>query len=105
MNEMIDVFKVLGNETRLKILMWLRNPDENFPPQGEHLDAKIDLKGGVCVSSIQEKMDISQSTISHYLDMMLRAGLVETERHGKWTYYRRNEKKLKEVSDFINQEL
>lgn len=105
MNEMIDVFKVLGNETRLKILMWLRNPDENFPPQGEHLDEKIDLKGGVCVSSIQEKMDISQSTISHYLDMMLRAGLVETERHGKWTYYRRNEKKLKEVSDFINQEL
>lgn len=105
MKDMIDVFKALSNETRLKILMWLRDPENNFPPQGEHLTDNVDLKGGVCVSSIQEKTNISQSTISHYLDMLLRAGLLETERHGKWTYYRRNEKRLKEVSDFINQEL
>ena len=105
MNDMIDVFKALGNETRLNILMWLRNPEENFSVQGEHLADDVDLKGGVCVSSIQEKANISQSTISHYLDMLLRAGLLKAERHGKWTYYRRNEERLKEISEFIHQKL
>lgn len=105
MKDMIDVFKALSNETRLKILMWLRDPEKNFPPQGDHLTEDVDLKGGVCVSSIQEKTGISQSTVSHYLDVLMRAGLLEADRYGKWTYYRRNEKKLKELADFIDHEL
>lgn len=105
MKDMVDIFKALANETRLRILMWLRDPDRNFPPQGEHLSDDVDLNGGVCVSSIKDKAGLSQSTISHYLDILLRAGLVKTERHGKWTYYRRNEEKLKEVSAFIDREL
>lgn len=105
MDDMIKIFKALSNETRVNILKWLRDPEHNFPPQGEHLTNEVDLKGGVCVSSIQEKANISQSTISHYLDMLQRAGLLLTERHGKWTYYRRNEKKLQEIENFIKQEL
>lgn len=42
MKDMIDVFKALSNETRLQILMWLRNPEKNFPPQGEHLSEDVD---------------------------------------------------------------
>lgn len=105
MDDMILVFKALSNETRVNILRWLRDPEQNFPPQGEHLTDEIDLKGGVCVSSIQEKANISQSTISHYLDMLQRAGLLQTSRHGKWTYYRRNEETLQKVAQFIRQEL
>ena len=51
----------------------------------------IDLKGGVCVGSNRDKAGISQSTVSHYLDMLQKAGLLLSERHGKWTYYRRDE--------------
>lgn len=105
MDDMILIFKALSNETRVNILRWLRDPEQNFPPQGEHLTDEIDLKGGVCVSSIQEKANISQSTISHYLDMLQRAGLLQTSRHGKWTYYRRNEEMLQKVAQFIRQEL
>lgn len=103
--QMITIFKALSNEIRLSILIWLKHPQDNFPKQGCHLPDDVDLKGGVCVGSIQEKAGISQSTISLYLDNMERAGLLIMERHGKWTYYRRNEEALKQLSDFFGGEL
>lgn len=103
--KLLDIFKVLSNETRLNILLWLKNPGECFPPQGEHLDEGIDLKGGVCGNSICEKSGIAQSTVSHYLDMMVRADLLLTERYGKWTYFRRNEQVLNQLKEYIGKEL
>lgn len=66
----IEIFKALSNETRLSIIEWLKEPEKNFPPQGGHFDDVVDLKGGVCVGSIRDKAGISQSTVSHYLDML-----------------------------------
>ncbi|HAQ64034.1 MAG TPA: transcriptional regulator [Ruminococcaceae bacterium] len=103
--DIIEICKALSNETRLNILGWLKKPEENFPPQGGCLNEPVDLKGGVCVSSIQAKAGISQSTVSNYLDMLQRAGLLLSERHGKWTYYRRNEAVIKEFSEYIGGEL
>ena len=99
--KLLDIFKALSNETRLNILNWLKNPKENFPPQGIHLKKDIDLQGGVCCGSIYEKTGISQSTVSHYLDMMQKAGLILSERHGKWTYFRRNEKVISEFFEYL----
>ena len=103
--QLIEIFKALSNETRLRILRWLKTPEACFPPQGEHLPDTIELKGGVCVGSIQEKAGLSQSTVSHYLDMMQRAQLLEAERHGKWTYYRRNEKTIQALTAHIAAEI
>lgn len=103
--DIIEISKALSNDTRLNILKWLKNPTENFPPQGGCLNEPVDLKGGVCVSSIQAKAGISQSTVSNYLDMLQRAGLLLSERHGKWTYYRRNEETIQELAKFIGNEL
>ena len=97
----IEIFKALSNETRLSILEWLKEPEKNFPPQGTHFDKPIDLKGGVCVGSIRDKTGISHSTVSHYLDILQKAGLLIAQRHGKWTYYRRNEKTLSELSEYF----
>ena len=103
--DIIEICKALSNETRLNILKWLKEPEENFPPQGGCLSEPVDLQGGVCVSSIQAKAGISQSTVSNYLDMLQRAGLLLSERHGKWTYYRRNEAVIKDFSEYIGGEL
>ena len=46
--DLIEICKALSNETRLNILKWLKNPQENFPPQGGCLNEPVDLKGGVC---------------------------------------------------------
>ena len=85
--DVIEINKALANKTRLNILQWLRKPEDNFPP---HKDLGH-FNDGVCVMYIQEKAGLSQSTISHYLSLMQNADLITPTRHGKWTYYKRNE--------------
>ncbi|UOQ94794.1 helix-turn-helix domain-containing protein [Halobacillus shinanisalinarum] len=103
--EHIDFFKALSNETRLEILRWLKEPKKHFDnPPGKGPE-NIDEKGGVCVGVIQKKAQLSQSTTSQYLSMMQKAGLLKAERKGKWTYYRRNEKMIQDVSEYLKEEL
>ena len=103
--DVIAICKALSNETRLNILEWLKDPEKNFSPQGIHLSEKVDLHGGVCVSSIRDKSGVSQSTISGYLDTLQRCGLLTSERCERWTYYRRNEETIQEFADFIANKL
>ncbi|MBT2685976.1 metalloregulator ArsR/SmtB family transcription factor [Bacillus sp. ISL-37] len=103
--ELIDVFKALSNETRLNILQWLKEPEKNFPKQGAHLPREVSFKGGVCVGDIQEKAKASQSTVSHYLNMLQKAGLLESVRYGQWTYYRRNEEVIRQLAEYFKTEI
>jgi DNA-binding transcriptional ArsR family regulator len=103
--EPIDVFKALSNQTRLNILQWLKEPEKHFPKQGAHLPQEVSIKGGVCVGDIQEKAKVSQSTVSHYLNMMQKAGLLESVRYGQWTYYRRNDEVISQVAEFLKTEI
>lgn len=99
----VTVFKALSNASRLKILEWLKAPDVHFPATtetGSHVREKA-----VCVGAIQEKLGLSQSTVSSYLSLMQRAGLVEAHRVGPWTYYRRNEATLKALGAFFSRQL
>lgn len=83
---MDKIITALNNPTRRNIICWLMDRS-NFPPAlPEHAGAK-----GVCVGYIQEKAGLSQSTISSYMAVLKEAGLVDSERHGKWTFYSRNE--------------
>ena len=94
--------KALNNDTRLKILKWLKDPDSNFPP---HYESGLSFEVGVCVAFIQDKAGISQSTTSQYMSILHKAGFVVSTRIGKWTYYRRDEKKIvqfmEELGDVI----
>lgn len=97
----LEINKALSNETRIKILAWLKTPEENFPP---HKDLGH-FRDGVCVQYIQEKAGLSQSTTSHYLSLMERAGLITGTRHGKWTYYKRNETLISDYISKLKEEL
>ena len=57
------------------------------------------------MGDIQTKSGLAQSVISSYLLTMQKAGLLESERIGKWTYYRRNEKTIREFAEYVQQEL
>ncbi len=93
--------KALANPIRLQILNWLREPHRYFADQ-EVGDLDVD---GVCVSVIQKRVNLSQSTVSQYLTELQRAGLVQSKRIGQWTYYRRDEagirRFLEELERFI----
>jgi DNA-binding transcriptional ArsR family regulator len=96
-DEQIAILKALGNDTRLKILGWLKDPQRQFGRQ-EVGDFEED---GVCVSLIQKKCGLSQSTVSAYMALLTRVGLVKVKRVGQWTYYRRDEDAIRRfVRDF-----
>lgn len=100
----VKIFKALGNETRLNILLWLKDPKKNFDTQ-IHLSVMDDFQGGVCVGAIRKTAGLSQSTISGFLSILEEADLVESRNIGQYTYYRRNEKTIKEISKWIEFEL
>lgn len=99
--DIITVSKALSNQTRLDILHWLKEPEAHFPPHKElgHFNF------GVCGQFIQTKTGLSQSTISHYLNLMQQAGLLAATRIGKWTYYQRNEAALAQYRQLLDQVL
>lgn len=98
----VKIFKALANETRSQILEWLREPKRHFGPSVGVGKISIDpQKVGVCVGFIQRKSGLSQSTISQYLGILQDADLVTSKRIGQWTYYKRNEKTLAELAQYI----
>ncbi|WP_068616161.1 ArsR/SmtB family transcription factor [Paenibacillus tuaregi] len=99
----LTIFKALANETRLQILQWLKEPEQNFPSGS--LSDEHDFKDGICVGKIQEKAGMSQSTTSQYLSLLQRSGLLEARRIGQWTYYRRNEEAIRRLAEYIGKEL
>ncbi|WP_245867650.1 hypothetical protein SPSIL_006860 [Sporomusa silvacetica DSM 10669] len=102
--DMIKIFKALGNETRLNILLWLKEPTKYFGPQ-MHLTVVTDFPGGVCVQSIQKKASLSQSTISNFLASLEEAGLLESKKINQYTYFRRNEIAIQEIKKWIDLEI
>ncbi|WP_010289577.1 ArsR/SmtB family transcription factor [Kurthia massiliensis] len=103
--EMIDVFKALANETRVKILKLLKEPEVHFGCENTKFPEAKPSEVGVCVGQITEKIDMNQSTMSQYLALMAKAGLLIPTRLGKWTYYRRNEEKIQQISQYISQDM
>ncbi|VVM86577.1 hypothetical protein PS619_02594 [Pseudomonas fluorescens] len=96
----LEQLKALGNDTRMQMMEWLKDPLSNFPPQ-DHGDPAI----GVCVTHLQHKAGLSPSTASAHLAILQRAGFVLTTRIGKWTYYRRNEEAIDEFAARLTIEL
>ncbi|MXQ54225.1 ArsR/SmtB family transcription factor [Shimazuella alba] len=99
--EPIIIFKALSNESRLQILQWLKEPDRHFVPH-EGIDMR---KTGVCVNQITQRLKMTQSTASQYLSILLRAGLIQAERIGKYTYYKRDERAIGEIAELLKREI
>jgi ArsR family transcriptional regulator len=95
----LEECKALANETRLRILAWLKDPNANFPQRGE--DAEL----GVCVGLIQQKAGTSASTISAHLAILQRAGFLSATRRGQWTYYRRDEARIRAFTEELHRVL
>ena len=68
-SDLIEVFKLLADETRFRILMLLLE------------------KGELNVRSLCDKLDQSQPGVSHHLSLLRLAGFIERRREGKSNYY------------------
>jgi len=85
--------RALANDKRLQILEWLKAPRAHFPPQ---VDGDL-VKDGVCGVRIAEKLGISQPTVSEHMRVLSQGGLVRGKRIKQWTFYRRDETRIREV--------
>ncbi len=92
--DVVQALRALSNPLRLQLLSWLRDPDRNFDLTGALADPH---EVGVCVSHIQAKVGLAQSTVSAYMAELQRAGLVRATRVGKWTHYKRDEQRIAEL--------
>jgi len=87
-----EAYKALSNEKRLEIfLQILKSERKSFP------------KACDCfVSEIIGKIGIGAPTVSHHLKELAGAGLIETEKNGKFLVARVNRKALTEIRDALD---
>ena len=69
MDTVLNIFKALSDETRLRILKLL-----------EH--------GELCVCDIVAALDMIQPNVSFHLGVLKEAGFIKDRRQGKWIHYR-----------------
>ncbi|WP_311197295.1 helix-turn-helix transcriptional regulator [Vibrio sp. SS-MA-C1-2] len=100
MTNLSEILKAINNPVRMDILRWLKDPKNNFNVSEQLVDAEIE---DVCVSIIQEKSQLSQSTVSSYLTILQRVGLVNSKRIGSWTYYKRNDENIDRFTEALSQ--
>lgn len=67
--ELVQVFKLLSDETRLRVLMYLAR------------------EGELHVTALCDKLGQSQPAVSHHLALLRVAGLIEARRDGKHNFY------------------
>ncbi len=97
-SDMVLTIQALANERRLQILEWLKDPTQHFSPQVEG-----DLvKDGVCGLFIAEKLGVSQPTASEHLKILSQVGLVRVKRIKQWTFYQRDERRIREIKKAIS---
>jgi ArsR family transcriptional regulator len=71
----------------------LKDPEAHFRPQ---VDGDL-VKDGVCLAFIAEKLGVSQPTATEHMKVLSQAGLVRPKRIKQWTFYKRDETRIKEV--------
>lgn len=69
MQDLLNIFKALSEETRLRILKLLEN-------------------GELCVCDIVAALDMVQPKVSFHLNVLKESGFLKDRKQGRWTHYR-----------------
>jgi ArsR family transcriptional regulator len=92
---LVLVFKALGDPTRLKILELLKARGKTC------CELVAREEKGLCACDVERAVGLSQAAVSHHMDLLRRSGLVEAEKRGRWIFYRRNEAALAGLAEAI----
>jgi DNA-binding transcriptional ArsR family regulator len=82
----------IADPTRRRILQALKESGGEAKNSGLKGEA-----GCLCGGEIEERIQLTQPTISHHMAILTKAGLVEATKQGQWRWYRRNEKAIRQV--------
>jgi ArsR family transcriptional regulator len=90
----------IADPTRRRILLVLKQGMDSKTPAPRHIHASC-----LCGGDIEERIRLSQPTVSHHMSILTKAGLVEATKHGQWRWYRRNEKAIRQVVKMLRGKL
>ena len=84
--EIVDFYKALSDETRIKIIQMLIGRE-------------------LCACEIIEQLDLAQPTIAHHLKILKYAGLISDKKEGKWVFYTLNAANFLKLQSIAEQEI
>ena len=74
-------------------MAWLRDPRAHFR---EQIDGDL-VEDGVCGVLIAEKLGVSQPTVTEHMRLLVELGAVRAKRIKQWTFYKRDEGRIREL--------
>jgi ArsR family transcriptional regulator len=80
MDQLLPVFKALGDETRFRLFQILLSHD-------------------LCVGALARHLGISNAAASQHLRVLREAGLVRGEKRGYWTHYAVDRDQLRQIGN------
>ncbi len=98
-NSLDRALHAIADPTRRRILLVLKSGASKTPAP-KHIHSSC-----LCGGDIEERIQLSQPTISHHMSILTKAGLVEATKHGQWRWYRRNEKAIRQVVKMLRGKL
>lgn len=66
---MAQLFKVLGDENRLRIIKLIAESDE------------------ICACKLLDELNITQPTLSHHMKLLRDSNLIRARKEGRWMHY------------------
>jgi DNA-binding transcriptional ArsR family regulator len=94
-HDLTRILSAVADPSRRRILQALK----------ERGGCSIDKEEGLCASDIEQRIHLSQPTISHHMAILAKAGLVEAKKIGLWRWYRRNEITLRQFARSLKKNL
>lgn len=98
-NRLAAMFKALGDPTRLRVFQVIRccASDVAIDDEGACRPA-----GSLSVGEVCCRVDQAGSTISHHLKELRHAGLIVTEKRGRWIFCSVNPDALEAIREFLD---
>ncbi len=96
-----SALRALANERRLQVLDWLKDPRAHFR---EQVDGDL-VDDGVCGLLIAEKLGVSQPTVTEHMKLLVEIGAVRAKRIKQWTFYKRDEERIRAIKSAIMEEV
>ena len=94
--------QAIADPTRRRILQALKQGEAEAKRSGHKAGAMAPC---LCAGDIEERVRLSQPTISHHMGILTKASLVVSTKKGQWRWYRRNEKAIRAMVKTLRGEL
>lgn len=101
MDEALAIFQALADPTRFAVFQCIRRCGGKTAYDTEKGCCDATEPNGVALCDVKCQLPCAPSTLTHHLNVLRDAGIIETERHGRQVYVQLNTARLIQLSGFL----